>query len=318
MFQRIGTRLVIIVENLAPGLRPSNFSRDKIRQGVKRFVNRYTKSDRAPPLNSNKFSRSRLGNRSERAHVVTSDNNFGISDAQNSEEVFGDLESDEKFEAVLAELMEEITDEYGGPSVHFVEVNVGDNNNPQTFQSLREGFDGSHYLHQAELSSKALVTIFFDYRCVPCYVSESAARFLNTYQSKCPTTHRGISGSGPKVTKEVIVRARFVTTIGYSKFFDVSCGVVANDTFPGDLTLGKSIFDKFGIHCQFDITTPNKEYICQQNFPGQPILCPISYSRKAHLVFPSMTAFLVETPTLPHRKNIWHKDTPLHDKLITN
>ncbi|KAI0992893.1 hypothetical protein K3495_g15290, partial [Podosphaera aphanis] len=134
-----------------------------------------------------------------------------------------------------------------------------------------------------------------------------------------PTTMRGIGGIGPKITHEVVVRVRFVIKSGYSAYFEVSCGVIADNTFPGQLILGKTIFHKFGVHCQSN-GKGKKETIHLTNFPEQPVLEPVEFSHKQHNQT-HLTSFLVaDQPQRLHKKYKWGNRTPqtnTHiDKLV--
>jgi hypothetical protein len=69
---------------------------------------------------------------------------------------------------------------------------------------------------------------------------------LLIYAFSQPNNLRGIGGlAGPKVSRDTVVIARFTSKTGFTASFLVSCGIVPDGTFPGDLILGKSVFYKW-------------------------------------------------------------------------
>lgn len=116
----------------------------------------------------------------------------------------------------------------------------------------------------------------------------------------------GVGGKGPKVTKDILVTAQFLTKTGLTSDFAVSCGVVPDGTFPGDLVLGKTIFHKWTIHC-----TPD-ETLRLFTFPHQPELIPCVDQPLAYSAEES--AFPATSP-LPKEPR-WHPDTPVQDPYV--
>lgn len=95
---------------------------------------------------------------------------------------------------------------------------------------------------------------FFDYGCSSCYVSVSLAKTLFSYDSNFLSTISGIGRKGPRVTKDALISAQFqLNSLSHSKWttpFTISVGILPDNTFPGDLTLGQSIFHALGLQFQ--------------------------------------------------------------------
>jgi hypothetical protein len=111
---------------------------------------------------------------------------------------------------------------------------------------LREGYGERHNLFEACFVTGRDFIVFFDYGCTNCYVAESLAKILPAYNSRKPAIMTGVEGSGLSVLHDAIVTGRFLISEGKSKFFAVTCGVVPDGTFPGDVIFGKSVFYKWG------------------------------------------------------------------------
>jgi hypothetical protein len=59
---------------------------------------------------------------------------------------------------------------------------------------------------------------------------------------------RGISGiSGSQITHNAIIIAKFKNAESPTKFFYLSAGIVPDGIFPGNLTIGNSVFHKWRI-----------------------------------------------------------------------
>ncbi|MGI4816395.1 MAG: reverse transcriptase family protein, partial [Janthinobacterium lividum] len=143
----------------------------------------------------------------------------------------------------------------------------------------------SHEVYNARLfKSFFTFTVFFDYGCGSCYVSESLAKKLEPYRSQRPTVLTGVGGdSGPSITKDVLVTACFKAKDGWSVPFSISAGVVTDGTFPGDMVLGRSVFHNFSINF---LSTGGLEL---HGFPGRPVLFPATPKSPSYWV---ETAFL--------------------------
>lgn len=93
------------------------------------------------------------------------------------------------------------------------------------------------------------------------------------YNTRKPSTMRGIDETGPKVQQDVLITACFQVTGGYAQLFTISTGVVPDGMFPGDLTVGKSVFHEFGMQCE---KREEGEVIVLNGLPGKPTLRPIN------------------------------------------
>ncbi|KHJ34098.1 hypothetical protein EV44_g3278 [Erysiphe necator] len=87
-----------------------------------------------------------------------------------------------------------------------------------------------------------------------------------------------ISRFGPKVINDVVIEAQFLISNSsndlWSTSISVSAGVTPHNTFPGDLTLGQSVFHTLGLKFQDDGT------IWPLNMPKYPTLTPIQNVNK--------------------------------------
>jgi hypothetical protein len=117
---------------------------------------------------------------------------------------------------------------------------------PVRNKPLREGYNERHNLFEACFVTGRDFIMFFDYECTNCYVAELLAKILPAYNSRKPATMTGMGESGLSVLHDIIVTGRFFTSESKSKFFAVTCGVVPDGTFPGDVIFGKSVFHKWG------------------------------------------------------------------------
>jgi hypothetical protein len=116
---------------------------------------------------------------------------------------------------------------------------------PARNKPLREGYNERHNFFKACSFISRDFTVFFDYGCTNCYVAELLARILPAYNSKKPAIMTDVGGSGPSVLYNAIVTGRFLASEGKSKSFAVTCGVIPDGIFLGDVTFGKSVFHKW-------------------------------------------------------------------------
>lgn len=138
---------------------------------------------------------------------------------------------------------------------------------------LREGANEPHEVFRTRLSDtsddSSSFTTFLDYGSPACYVSKTLAKKLQTYKSRKPSKLSGIGGNkGPRIDDDVVIRFCWKLKNGWSLPYEVSCGVVADNSFPGDLVLGKSCFHKLDLWFQADGS------IQLSSHPGKPILIP--------------------------------------------
>jgi hypothetical protein len=108
---------------------------------------------------------------------------------------------------------------------------------PARNKQLREGYNKRHNLFKACFIIGKNFTMFFDYGCTNCYVAELLAKILFANNSRKPATITDVEKSGPSVLHDAIVTGKFLTSEGKSKSFAVTCGVVPDGTFPGDVTV---------------------------------------------------------------------------------
>jgi hypothetical protein len=143
---------------------------------------------------------------------------------------------------------------------------------PARNKPLRKSYNKRNNFFEACFITGKNFTMFFDYECTNCYVAESLARILPAYNSKKPATITDMEESGPSVLHNAIVTGRFLTSESKSKSFAVTCGVIPDSIFPGDIILGKSVFHKW----EFISYTSGKEIKAMQlnRFIGQPRLIP--------------------------------------------
>lgn len=178
-------------------------------------------------------------------------------------------------------------------------VGIGDETNPQ-HEPLREGFGKPHNLFLTRLSLFPTVNFltFFDYGCPACYVSVSLAKKLAPYISEFSSTMAGIGGHGPRVTHDAIIKAQFYSATkldsNWSTTITVSVGVTPDNIFPGDLTLGQTMFHALGLQCQ------NNGSIQLLGLPHKPTLHPVQSEKHTDHSFISTTISPIS----------WHKLTP--------
>lgn len=134
---------------------------------------------------------------------------------------------------------------------------------------LREGANQPHEVFRTRLcSSLDTFSTFLDYGSPASYISRKLAARLQPYSSRKPSTLSGIGGSGPTIDEDVVVRFAWKLPKGWSLPYEVSVGLVDDDSFPGDLTLGKSVFHKIGLSFLEDGAVQLKSH------PGTPVLVP--------------------------------------------
>jgi hypothetical protein len=93
---------------------------------------------------------------------------------------------------------------------------------------------------------------------------------------------RGISGiAGPRISHDTLVTAKFDSTEGPTASFSLSAGVVPDGTFPGDLTIGNSVFHKWRLSFDGIVDLAQRHVVKLRNFIGKPVLVP--YNRIAKL-----------------------------------
>jgi hypothetical protein len=140
---------------------------------------------------------------------------------------------------------------------------------------LREGHGDHHNLYTAHLPSGESFTVFLDSGTTNCYAAKSLADKMATYKTQRPANMRGIGGiGGPQITHDAIVTAKFKGAEGPTKSFHLSAGVVPDGTFPGDLTIGNSVFHKWRISFDGSIDLAQRQVAKLRNFPGRPTLIP--------------------------------------------
>ncbi|POS82548.1 hypothetical protein EPUL_005935, partial [Erysiphe pulchra] len=171
-----------------------------------------------------------------------------------------------------------------------------DNDQPLPDKPIREGFGRPHNLFLTRLYSTPHIKFhtFFDYGSSTCYISSSLAKELFPYDSVISTIS-GIGGNGPKIIQDVLIEAQFFTSNDkWSVKFSVSAGILPDGTFPGDLTLGHTIFHSLGLFCRLN------GQIQLLKMPDNPILNPIpNISTSPHL---TLTAS-------ENTKLFWHNTT---------
>lgn len=141
-----------------------------------------------------------------------------------------------------------------------------------------------------------------------CYISESLASKLSPYPSQRPAQMSGIGKGGPYISHDCILTARFRTTDGLSTSFHLTCGVVPDDTFPADVTLGASVYYKWGLHCQGDDTKYQREKLTLRRFVGRPVLEPIR--RLPRKFFPSQSNFVEPGIAVPDSQPLTQENYP--------
>lgn len=169
-------------------------------------------------------------------------------------------------------------------------VGISSTNSSLSSNHLREGYGRPHNLFLTRLAKLHFVqfTTFFDYGCSTCYVSSWLAKELLSYDSKSPATISGIGGKGPRVDVDALVEAQFQICSASSSSlwsipFTVSVGVLPDNTFPGDLTLGQTMFHALGLTFNKDGT------ICMLKLKDQPTLQPLYYVQNSSHYLASST-----------------------------
>jgi hypothetical protein len=135
---------------------------------------------------------------------------------------------------------------------------------------------------------------------------------------------KGISGiAGPQIHHDTVLTARFESTQGLTPFFSVSCGVVPDGTFTGDLTLGKSVFHKWRISFDGNVDLAQRETVKLRNFENKPTLVPCDRVSKAYFAHTASAARKTAGEPLPQQKadalaGRWGKGTLVDDPQIRN
>lgn len=125
-----------------------------------------------------------------------------------------------------------------------------------------------------------------------------------------PSTMKGIGGPGPRIQQDVLITARFrLKDTSYTHEFTVSAGVVPDGTFPGELTLGKSVFHKLGIQCGHD---EKGENMVLNKMPKKPTLYP-TLINGTPLRYTSNCVTETVYVQSEEPKVSWHKGTPVDD-----
>ncbi|KAI1003039.1 hypothetical protein K3495_g5163 [Podosphaera aphanis] len=135
----------------------------------------------------------------------------------------------------------------------------------------------------------------------------------------------GVGGIGPRVNRDVLLTGQFITTSGLSNIFRVSCGIVPDNTFPGDLTLGKGIFHKWSAVCNGDIRKSERETITLLNFTGKPTLQPINKptsvisqtQRSSQFVTTFYEHPISKSHNLLFQSIKWPVDTPINNSQVS-
>ena len=189
---------------------------------------------------------------------------------------------------------------------------------PWPDEPIREGFGQTHPLFDATLFPSGFsVSVFLDSGSTTCYVSEQLLPYLQSYNATQPAKLGGIGGPGPRVSQEAIVTAQFRLPGGdFTPTWSVSCGVVPQDTFPGQIALGLSIFSTWGIHYV------SLQSVQLSRFPGKPTLVaagPATYCS----IETAFTALTDSKPAVPPATITsladnstairWHRATPRNE-----
>ena len=140
---------------------------------------------------------------------------------------------------------------------------------------LREGCGKPHKFFLTRLSKFTSVTFstFFDYGSSTCLVSNSLATRIFSYNISFISMISGIGRTGPTVTKDaiIIVQLHIQRSNSHSKWTEsvtFSAGVVPDNTFPANLTLGQTVFHALRLHFLSDRT------IQLSNLQSSPTLFP--------------------------------------------
>jgi hypothetical protein len=158
-----------------------------------------------------------------------------------------------------------------------VEVNGGNSSYIFPFRNkpLREGYDDHHKLYKAHFSDGKAFTVFFDFGTINCYAAKSLANKFTIYKSSRSNDIKEINGiTGPQISYDTVITAKFNSTKGLITSFSLFAGVVPDDTFPDDLTIGNSVFHKWRISFDGDVKL--------RSFDGKPVLVPCDRVPKAY------------------------------------
>ena len=176
-------------------------------------------------------------------------------------------------------------------------IGASSTSQPSPRDPVREGFGRPHNLFLSRLFEfpNFEFRTFFDYGCPSCYISSSLANQFCPYLS-VPSEISGIGGVGPKITHDVIIKTQFFTSQNtWSAPISFSAGVLPDNTFPGDLSLGQTMFHYLGLKCN------TNGQVTLSNLPYQPSLIP--------LISSPPTTGLVYT-TIETNVKTWHHTTP--------
>ncbi|KAI0997543.1 hypothetical protein K3495_g10645 [Podosphaera aphanis] len=212
-----------------------------------------------------------------------------------------------------------------GPESAYL-VAVGGGHKHHNTRPLREGYGLSHKVTRARLTldPNKTLTIFWDYGSPACYISHSLANSANSYTTKRTNTLSGVGGKGETITNDAVISFQLATRDNnWTTPVTISGGIVDDNTFPGDICLGKSLYHKFGFY-----SIPNGD-IMLQDFPDQPILqlsnpysifpkdCYSNISHQNH-IFLTMPIPPPNIIVPNHRSPIFHRDTPIWaQKIVT-
>jgi hypothetical protein len=140
---------------------------------------------------------------------------------------------------------------------------------------LREVYDDHHKLYKAHLPDGKAFTVFFDSGTINCYTAKFLANKFTIYKLSRSNNMKKIDGiAGPQINYDIIIIAKFDSIKGPTTFFSLSAGVVPNDTFLGNLTIGNSVFHKWRISFDGDVKL--------RSFDGKPVLVPYDRVPKAY------------------------------------
>ncbi|KAI1431726.1 hypothetical protein GGR50DRAFT_697701 [Xylaria sp. CBS 124048] len=205
---------------------------------------------------------------------------------------------------------------------------------PAEDSPLRHGYGDTHNLYPARLSlfdNYIDTTVFWDYGCTSCYISQSLASHLKPYKSRRQTTMSGIGGQGPRILFDCVFFLSFQTKSGtWTEPLSLTAGVVPDHTFPGHITLGKSKFHELGVVC--DIDAASRHTLSLTKLLDKPVLTPL-VTDTAHVAADSVYVAsethytsppgIIETPYVCDSKDVpanpqpedtgpiqWHKNTP--------
>ncbi|KAI1004419.1 hypothetical protein K3495_g3793 [Podosphaera aphanis] len=174
---------------------------------------------------------------------------------------------------------------------------------------LREGYGKPHKFFLTRLNKfpSVIFSTFFDYGSSTCFVSQSLASKLCTYPTSLVSTISGIGGKGPTITQDALITVQFQilgnnNTVGWSKPITFSAGVIPDNTFPAELTLGQTVFHALGLHFLSNDT------VRLFSLQGCPILIPSDNYDNIYSVFTTN----VGKPTT------WHSSTPQEAFPYTN